>query len=560
MTDQLRADPPRLFEYLADAFTSEGVGTVFGLMGDGNMRWLAEMAARPSVRVVHARHEAAALAMADGWAQATGDVGVCSVTCGPGVTNLVTSLRVAAHNRTPMVILAGDTPVSAATHYQQFDIGELRSSAGVAVMKIRDIAEAAAKTRIAFATARRERKPVVLAVPYDLAEKACELAPYAGWQSRPSPEAASDADIEAVRERLDRAGDVLLLVGRGTVASGSLDAVRDLASRLSAHTGTTVKALGALHGEERNLGVIGGFSSEGVRAQVRAADVVLALGASLSWFTTLDGALIDPDKTVQVVDRADAWDPGYLFEPSRRIVADCQVFLTQLLAALPEREGTELPPRRQPESAPLPSSGVQLQPGEGFDPVEALATFRRAVDAPVRLLVGAGHFWNHVVEMPEPPDPTGLQMHNGFGAIAHAFPAAIGAAVATPTLPTIVIEGDGSLMMNLQELETASRSEIPLLVLVMNDGAYGAELHKLVATGMRAEEAIFGYVDFAGVASALGARSYTPPTLTELTSHVKEFLREPSLTIIDLRLSRRVLAGRYREAYTKGAPSTGRNL
>lgn len=541
----------RIHQYVADAFVAEGVGTVFGLMGDGNMTWLAEMAGRPGVRVVHARHESAALAMADGWAQAAGEVGVCSVTCGPGVTNLVTPLRVAAHNRTPLVVLAGDTPVGTAVHYQSFDIGSLRALAGVDVVAVRSHGDLAAKIGAAFTTARRARRPVVLAVPYDLAEEPCELPAYVPRARLAGPAPARERDVEAVRARLAAADRVLLLVGRGAVAAGALDLVDRLADHLGALTGTTVKALGALHHRAGDLGVVGGFSSPEAREQIAGCDVVLALGAALSWHTTLDGALLAPERTVRVADHEDPQDPEYVFEPALEVVADCRVFLEQLLDALLPPGAVVTPGPRRPAPRALPSSPDlgDDEPGDGLDPVAALATVRRALTGPVQLVVGAGHFWNHVVEMPEPPDPHRLQVHNGFGAIAQAFPAALGAAVAEPGVRTVVLEGDGSLLMNLQELETAARSAIPLLVVVIDDGAYGAEYHKLVASGLRAQESVFGFADLAGVARALGLRASTPRGLDDLAAAVATFLDAPAPTLVDVRVTRRARSGRYRSTF-----------
>lgn len=544
----------QIHEYVADAFVAEGVDTVFALMGDANMLWLDNMAARSSVRVVHARHEAASLAMADGWAQSSGEVGICSVTCGPGLTNLVTSLRVAADHRTPIVVLAGDTPVTSAVHLQAFDVGALRVLAGVEVLEVRSGSDVAAKVHAAFATARRDLRPVVLSLPYDLAEEECHQPPYVPSRRPAAPAPARTHEVEAVRARLADADQVLLVIGRGAVASGSLDLVEQLADHLGAVTGTTVKAVGALHHRADDLGVVGGFSSPEVRERIAGCDVVLSLGASLSWFTTLDGALITTPRTIQVVDRDDAWNPDYTFDPDLRVVADCRVFVEQLLEALRPDGSRAEPGTRRPAPSALPSGadyyGVADDAADdGLDPVSVLAAVRRTLTEPVQLVLGAGHFWNLIVEMPEPFDPRRMQMHHGFGSIAQAMPAGIGAAVAETDLPTIVVEGDGSLMMHIQELETAARSGIAMLVLIMDDAAYGAEFHKLAAHGMHPEESVFGFVDFAGVAEAFGARARTPGSLADVVKDVEEFLGDPVLTVVDVRITRRVVSSRHRANY-----------
>lgn len=541
----------KLHELISDAFVAEGTDTVFALMGDANMTWVDGIAAREGVRVVHARHEAAVVAMADGWSQASGRVAVGSVTCGPGTTNIVTSLRIAAHHRTPMVVLAGDTPVTSQTHLQAFDVSSLRTLAGVDVVEVRSVQTALAQVRAAFSTARRDLRPVVLSVPFDLADLEVEdPAPYVPAPAPASLGRAHPDDVAAVRERIADADRVLLLLGHGAVSSGALDLIDQLADHLDAVTGTTVKALGAMQHRVRDLGVVGGFTPQADRALVTDCDLVLSLGASLSWFTTLDGALIDRSRTVQVTDRADAWDPDYVFDPGHRVVADCRDFVERLLGDLRPDGGRPRPqPRREP-LAELPSGLLDGQPAptDGLDPVAVLATVRRSLRDPVPVVTGAGHFWNLVVEMAEPFSPVDLQMHYGFGSIGQGLPAGLGAALGSDR-PTVVIEGDGSIMLHLQELDTARRAQAPLLVLIIDDSAYGAEFHKLAAHELHPQESVFDQVDFAAIAAGFGARAHTPGSLTELASIVEDFLRAPTLTVVDIRVSREVVSVRHRANY-----------
>lgn len=545
----------KVHELVSEAFLAEGVDRVFALMGDANMTWLDGFAARPGVDVVHVRHEGATVAMADGWAQATGRVGIGTTTCGPGLTNAITSLRVAAHHRTPLVLLAGDTPLGSVTHLQAFDVGALETLTGVHVLRIDAAATTVHRVRAAFARARRDRCPVVLALPWDVADQTVpDGTVYEPAPAVPAAAGAHAAQVQEVADRLASASRVALVLGRGAVTSGSLEAVDALADHLDAVTGTTVKALGALRHRARDVGVVGGFTPEERRDELRDADVVLSLGASLSWFTTLDGALLDPERTIQVTDRADAWDPDYVFEPGLRVVADCRRFVEQLLQVL-RPDGSRADAReRRAVSSSLP---VGLAEGEtvddGLDPVAALHTVRRALPPAVQVVTGAGHFWNLVVEMEEPFAPELLQMHYGFGAIAQGFPAGVGAALGRPDVPTVVVEGDGSLMMTLQEVETAARHRVPVLLLVIDDGAYGAEFHKLAAHGMHPEESLFGEVDLAGVAQALGARAHTPADLDELEAAVRSFLADPAFTVVDVRVTRRVVSRRHRANYAAHA-------
>ncbi len=117
-------------DMLVKAFVAEGTEMLFTLMGDANMYWSAAMAEQPGVRVIHARHEHAAVAMADGYARATGRVGVASTTCGPGFTQIMTALTMAARADTPLVVFAGDSPIGAAWYLQQIDMAPLALATG----------------------------------------------------------------------------------------------------------------------------------------------------------------------------------------------------------------------------------------------------------------------------------------------------------------------------------------------------------------------------------------------------------------------------------------------
>ena len=155
-------------DILAQAFAAEGVDTLFTLMGDANMYWSASMADNQKVRLIHARHEHCCVAMADAYARATGKVGVGSVTCGPGYTQIMTALAMAARGNAPVVVFAGDAPIGASWYIQSIDQAPLALATGAHFVPIRTIDRALDCVREAFYVARAERKPVVLSVPLDL--------------------------------------------------------------------------------------------------------------------------------------------------------------------------------------------------------------------------------------------------------------------------------------------------------------------------------------------------------------------------------------------------------
>ena len=208
---QRRLDESKLkvSDMLARAFAAEGVDHLFTLMGDANMYWSTAMAELPGMKVVHARHEHCAVAMADGYARATGKVGVASTTCGPGFTQIMTALTIAARGNVPLVVFAGDSPLAAAWYLQQIDMAPLALACGAHYVAVKHIDRLLDNVREAFQVAQLEQQPVVLSVPMDLQKQAwphltdytpsSDLMPAA---QRPVPDPA----IVDKRRRHDRRG------------------------------------------------------------------------------------------------------------------------------------------------------------------------------------------------------------------------------------------------------------------------------------------------------------------------------------------------------------------
>ena len=226
---------PKLYEALAEAFLAEGVDTQFVLMGDGNMHWSTAFAKLAGVHTVHVRHEHSTVAAATAYNVATGKVAVASVTCGPGVTQLMTALPAAVRARLPMVVFAGESPINAKFYNQYIDQAPLVTATGAHYIAAHSVPRMMDYVREAFHIAKYERCPVVLGIPYDL-QKVEHMAnqPYetsAMYQpqvGRMQPDAQLVA--EAV-ERLAAAKRPIVLGGRGVLWSDARDAVIKLADR-----------------------------------------------------------------------------------------------------------------------------------------------------------------------------------------------------------------------------------------------------------------------------------------------------------------------------------------
>jgi len=158
----------KLYEALAEAFLTEGVDTQFVLMGDGNMHWSTAFARLPGVQTIHVRHEHCAVAAATAYNIATGKIAAASVTCGPGLTQLMTALPAAVRAHLPMVVFAGEAPVNAKFYNQYIEQAPLVTATGAHYIAAHSVPRMMEHVREAFHIAKYGRRPVVLGIPYDL--------------------------------------------------------------------------------------------------------------------------------------------------------------------------------------------------------------------------------------------------------------------------------------------------------------------------------------------------------------------------------------------------------
>src|SRR5204863_4583329 len=226
---------PRVYDILAKAFAQEDVRACFALLGDANMNWAARLSEQ-GCRMVYVRHEHCAVAAAMAVARKSADVGVASVTCGPGVTQLVTALPAAVRAHLPLVVFAGEAPLKSGWYNQEIDQAPLINATGAAYHRLHMPERMPVAVRDAFLQARRERRPVVLGVPFDLQARpwdgpadlprpSRELLPH------PSPIPPHPDDLASAAKLLAGAERVVVLAGLGAVQAGAGAACRALAAR-----------------------------------------------------------------------------------------------------------------------------------------------------------------------------------------------------------------------------------------------------------------------------------------------------------------------------------------
>jgi thiamine pyrophosphate-dependent acetolactate synthase large subunit-like protein len=490
-----------------------GVDTVFGLLGSGNLVVTNAITAAGG-RLVTARHEGGAVAMADGWARVSGRVGVASLHQGPGLTNAITALAEAAKSRTPLLVLAGDTPGAALGSNFRVDQHELARAVGAAPERVHSARTAEADAARALRRAGLERRPVVLNLPIDVQAQpaATDPAPVHALPA-PRPPAPSPEDAQALARAIEAARRPVIIGGRGAVVAGARPALEALAERCGALLASTAVAHGLFHGAAYDLGIAGGFATPLAAELLCHADLVLAFGAGLNHWTTRHGALIGPDAVVAQIDVEPA-AIGRHRPVHIGVTGDARLVAEAALAALgdaPAAEGFRAP-GMEDRIAARHWHGERYADAAAdgtIDPRTLTLAVRELLPPDAAVVVDSGHFTGWPSMYLDVADPRDWVFVNAFQAVGLGLGCAIGAAVARPDRVTVAAVGDGGLFLALQELETAARVRARLLVLVYDDAAFGAEVHHFGPLGHDVAGARYPDADLAAIARAAGAEALT---------------------------------------------------
>ena len=545
-----------VYDVLARAFAQEDVKTCFALLGDANMNWAARLAAQ-GCRMLYVRHEHCALAAAMAYARKNRDVGVASVTCGPGVTQLITALPAAVRAHLPLVVFAGEAPLKSGWYNQEIDQAPLITATGAAYHSLHMPERMPTAIRDAFLQARRERRPVVIGVPFDLQNR-----PWAGPADlpkpsrellpHPSPMPPHPDDVARAAQLLAGAERVVVLAGLGAAEAGAAAACRALADKTGGLLSTTLPARGLFHDDPFCIGISGSFTPEVGLEYLAQADLVVAVGCSLAYHAGGGGQLWPKAKMLQIdVDPVGVSQGQEVARHHLR--ADARLGVEALTAALPPRGGGRSGSWRSDAMAARirdskPDSHVfEIEPGL-LDPRDVVEALEKTLPRDWEMVNSGGHCSWFFAQMPSRPQEKFLTIRE-FGAIGNGISFAMGVAAARPDRTVVLFDGDGSLMMHVQELETIKRHRLNILIVAMNDGAYGSELHKLRSEGMPEDGSVFGYCDLAAIARGFGLAGKTVKNLDDLPKLVTEFAASGGGAVWDFHVSDKVVSPTIRRAH-----------
>ncbi len=513
------------YELLAADLQAQGVSAVFGLMSDDTALFVTTLDAM-GMRFYGARHENNAIAMAEGYAAATNGLGIAIIGRGPATANALHGAVYAARSGSRVLLIFGYHTVAGGAANglgpdgKAFDALGVLQAAGIKTVVASDAASARATLARAMA-ATAGGQCVALMLPTNVQNTPLEFSPPLppATLAAPKRQAARAAAIQAAAALLNQARRPLIIAGKGAWQAGAREALLALAEKTGAVLASTLKAKDMFRGTPYNCGLVGSFSHAAGRRLMDQADCIIAFGAGLNQRTTSYGTALPSGVPLIQVDALRA-NIGRWCHADVAVVADAGVAAQQLLEAVADKPAGHKPQHsaetrsflagydmaREFTPAPTPRT---------LDPRSLALALERLLPAQRNAVYDAGNFLQ-ILPYISALSPAHHKNSHDFSSIGMSFGTALGYAVGAADRPTVLILGDGSFLMTLGEMETVVREDIPLIIVLMNDCAYGAELHFLKMRNMPVGKSVFPDIDFAPMAESFGFQAATVRTLDEL--------------------------------------------
>jgi len=538
--DPVFAPHTPVYEALVIELKRSGVQAAFGLMSDDTALLISSLEDH-GIEFCRARHENAAVAMAAGYAAATGRVGLAIIGRGPGTANALNGAMFALRSGAKVLLMLGAASTEAPADMKDFNAAAVLRAAGFRTFIASHLSMTLDALHDALASARAGDCATLL-LPSNVLAAVPERWPESTRRGDPSEPLRVPPRQPAVLscvELLKKCRRPLIVAGEGAWLAGARDEILALAAALGAVVGTTLKAKDMFRGHPYHVGVVGSFSHSAGRRMMDQADCLLAFGAGLNPRTTSHGSAFPAGIPTIQVDR-DAARIGRWHAVDISIVADAKLTATALARALPARPDAEKPFHSESVRTVLSSFDPlqELPPAAGgaLDPRRVAHALDRLLPARRNLVYDAGNFLQ-VQPLLGVPDPGCLRNTFDFASIGIGMGVAIGFAKGTPDRTTVLVVGDGGLLMTLGELESAAREVSNLIVVVMNDCAYGAELHYLKERGRSPASAVFADIEFADVAEVFGFEAHTIRTIDQLNALRERLAHVDGPMLLDCKIS-----------------------
>ncbi|QCU90762.1 acetolactate synthase large subunit [Thiomicrorhabdus sediminis] len=517
-------------ELFVKCLENEDVQYIFGIPGEENLD-LMDALHDSDIEFILTRHEQGAAFMADVYGRLTGQAGVCLSTLGPGATNLVTGVADANMDHAPVVAIAGQASTNRLhkESHQVLDLVNLFEPITKYSTQILTPDVIPEVVRKAFKVAEAEKPGCsFIDFPENLAEKPVDKTPLK--KQSPMPPIANPFKVEQAAEIISNAQFPIILAGNGAVRAHADEALQEFASKLNIPVATTFMAKGVLPcNNELSLGTIGLQAHDYISCGIDRADVVICVGYDIVEYHPHLWNRNPATQIIHIDTKPAEVDEHYIVATG--LIGDIGYALNSIAAISKRHTGT-------------PYQGLKTRIQETFHkldqdldfpvkPQRILSDLRKAL-APEDIIVsdvGAHKMW--IARMYEAQAPNSCIISNGFAAMGIALPGAIAAKLAKPDQVAVAVTGDAGFLMNVQELETAVRRKIPVIVLIWNDEHYGLIKWKQENQFGRESYVDFTNPDFLKLAEAFGAKGYRIESTDQLLPTLQQAIEDNCVVLID---------------------------
>lgn len=525
-------------EIVIECLKEQGVDTVFGYPGGAILNVYDALYQHSNeIRHILTSHEQGAAHAADGYARATGKVGVCLATSGPGATNLVTGIATAYMDSIPVVAITCNVGVSllGKDSFQEIDIAGITMPITKHNFIVKDVEKLADTIRKAFRIARSGRPgPVLIDIPKDVTAKVTEYFPKAVEFPPRKTETITEEALVRALEMIEASKKPFLYVGGGVILSGASQKLREFAEKVDAPVTDTLMGKGAFPGTDpRYTGMIGMHGTKTSNYGVSECDLLIAVGARFDDRVTSDTETFAPNAKILQIDI----DPAEMNKNvliDHGIVGDIKEVLQRLNARLSAQSHTEWMEQIQEYQRKYP---LQYEDGKLTGPYLVEEIYRQTEgDAIVTTEVGQHQMW--AAQYYKYKEPRTLLSSGGLGTMGYGLGASIGAKMGCPDKTVVNIAGDGCFRMNMNEIATAARYQIPIIQVVVNNHVLGMvrQWQNLFYDQHYSQTILDDAVDFVKLAQALGAEGIRVTTKEEFAEAFANAVKMQRPVVLDCQI------------------------
>jgi acetolactate synthase-1/2/3 large subunit len=526
-------------DILVECLIEQGVDTIFGFPGGAVLNIYDSLyKAQDRIRHYLTSHEQGAAHAADGYARATGKVGVCLATSGPGATNLVTGIATAYMDSIPMVAITGNVPsqLLGKDSFQEVDIAGITMPITKHNYVVRNIDHLAETIRKAFQIAKQDRPgPVLIDIPKDVSIQETEYEPQKISQSPPNYAVGDEAIAQALA-LINRSEKPVIYAGGGVITADAAQELYQLAVNANSPVTLSLMGMGAFPAtHELYTGMIGMHGTKASNLAVTACDLLIAVGARFSDRVISKLDRFAPKAKILQIDIDEA-EVNKNIRVEHHIIGDVKDVLGKINTGIKAKNRSQwLSYVMALKSQPQPYSVQgELTPEYILDKISELT----GGDAIIATEVGQHQIWT--AQHYKFTKPRSLITSGGLGTMGFGLGAAIGAAIACPQKRVFNIAGDGSFRMNLNELATAVEYELPIIVVIMNNHALGMvrQWQNMFYDQRYSQTTLDRKTDFVKLAEAFGAVGYNLTAKADVENVLKEALSLNRTVVINCEIDR----------------------